>query len=320
MGFCDIGAATAAPLYDRDVPEVNAGPQAQRPVSSPRAICYPSAMPHDGVTAEPERLRADHLARAMRRATIILAVLTASCTAPTPSDERIAATSASPATVTVPPSDPYAAARGRMVDDQIAARGIRDPAVLAAMRRVPRHEFVPEQWREQAYADRPLPIGEEQTISQPYIVALMTELAAVGPGTRVLEVGTGSGYQAAVLAELGAEVHTIEIVEPLARRARATLERLGYGRVHVRHGDGYRGWPEAAPFTVIVVTAAPPEVPPELLAQLAQGGRLVIPVGTWDQELQVHERTADGVRVRRVLPVRFVPMTGDGPVTDPPGP
>jgi protein-L-isoaspartate(D-aspartate) O-methyltransferase len=256
------------------------------------------------------------MARGRHGAAIILAALIAGCTAPTTADERIAATTASPAAVTVPPSDPYAAARVRMVDDQIGARGIRDPAVLAAMRRVPRHEFVPERWREQAYADRPLPIGEEQTISQPYIVALMTELAAVGPGTRVLEVGTGSGYQAAVLAELGAEVHTIEIVEPLARTARATLERLGYGRVRVRHGDGYRGWPEAAPFTVIVVTAAPPEVPPELLAQLAQGGRLVIPVGTSNQELQVHERTADGIRVRRVLPVRFVPMTGDGPATD----
>ena len=255
----------------------------------------------------------------MRRATIVLAALLASCTAPTPSDERGAITATSPAAVAVP-TDLYVAARSRMVDDQIVARGIRDPAVLAAMRRVPRHEFVPERWREEAYADHPLPIGEEQTISQPYIVALMTELAAVGPGTRVLEVGTGSGYQAAVLAELGAEVHTIEIVAPLARRARATLERLGYGRVHVRHGDGYRGWPEAAPFAAIVVTAAPPEVPPELLAQLAPGGRLVIPVGTSDQELQVHERTADGIRIQRVIPVRFVPMTGDGPVAPSPTP
>ena len=254
----------------------------------------------------------------MHRATIVLAALLASCTAP--SDERVATTTTSPTAVTVPRTDLYVAARNRMVDDQIAARGIRDSAVLAAMRRVPRHEFVPERWREEAYADHPLPIGEEQTISQPYIVALMTELAAVGPGTRVLEVGTGSGYQAAVLAELGAEVHTIEIVAPLARQARATLERLGYGRVHVRHGDGYRGWPEAAPFTAIVVTAAPPEVPPELLAQLALGGRLVIPVGTSDQELQVHERTADGIRIRRVIPVRFVPMTGDGPVAPSPTP
>jgi protein-L-isoaspartate(D-aspartate) O-methyltransferase len=203
------------------------------------------------------------------------------------------------------------AERARMVDEQIAARGVRDPAVLAAMRRVPRHEFVPEAARPAAYADRPLPLGEEQTISQPYIVALMTELAAVGPGARVLEVGTGSGYQAAVLAALGAEVYTIEIVPSLARSARATLGRLGYTNVHAREGDGYRGWPDAAPFDAIVVTAAPPEVPPALLAQLAPGGRLVIPVGTAQQELQVHERTADGFRVRSVLPVRFVPMTGD---------
>ncbi len=216
--------------------------------------------------------------------------------------------------------DPWETPRHRMVEKQIVAREVSHPATLAALRKVPRHRFVPRELLKLAYADQPLPIGLGQTISQPYIVACMTEQIAPTKEMRVLEIGTGSGYQAAVLAELGAEVHTIEIVEPLARRARATLERLGYGRVHVRHGDGYRGWPEAAPFTVIVVTAAPPEVPPELLAQLAQGGRLVIPVGTWDQELQVHERTADGVRVRRVLPVRFVPMTGDGPVTDPPEP
>jgi protein-L-isoaspartate(D-aspartate) O-methyltransferase len=200
--------------------------------------------------------------------------------------------------------------RARMVEEQIVARGVRDSAVLEAMRRVPRHEFVPERWRARAYEDQPLPIGAEQTISQPYIVALMTELAAVGPGARVLEVGTGSGYQAAVLATLGAEVYTIEIVESLATSARAALARLGYGAVRVRHGDGWRGWPEAAPFAAIVVTAAPPEVPPALLAQLAPGGRLVIPVGAADQELQVHERAADGVHVRRVIPVRFVPMTG----------
>ena len=200
--------------------------------------------------------------------------------------------------------------RERMVDEQIAARGVHDPAVLAAMRAVPRHEFVPERWRTHAYADRPLPIGEEQTISQPYIVALMTELAGVRPGARVLEVGTGSGYQAAVLATLGADVYTIEIVPALAESARTTLARLGYTKVRTRLGDGYRGWPEAAPFAAIVVTAAPPEVPGALLAQLAPGGRLVIPVGTAEQELQVHERTADGVRVRNVIPVRFVPMTG----------
>jgi protein-L-isoaspartate(D-aspartate) O-methyltransferase len=218
-----------------------------------------------------------------------------------------------PSVVASPAVDAHAGERARMVAEQIAARGVRNAAVLAAMSKVPRHEFIPVRWREEAYADHPLPIGEGQTISQPYIVALMTELAAVGPGARVLEVGTGSGYQAAVLATLGAEVWSIEIVEPLARTARATLTRLGYDRVHTRTGDGYQGWPEAAPFEAIVVTAAPPEVPAALLAQLAPGGRLVIPVGSAEQELQVHERTAEGVRVRRVTPVRFVPMVRGRP-------
>jgi protein-L-isoaspartate(D-aspartate) O-methyltransferase len=206
----------------------------------------------------------------------------------------------------------FARERDRMVASQIEARGIEDPRVLAAMRKVERHELVPAGMRAGAYADQPLPIGEGQTISQPYIVALMSELAAVKPGARVLEVGTGSGYQAAVLAELGADVYSIEIVESLATRARADLKRLGYERVRVRHGDGYLGWPEAAPFAAIVVTAAPPEVPKALLDQLAPGGRLVVPVGTSSQELQVHERTADGIRVRSIIPVRFVPMTGGG--------
>jgi protein-L-isoaspartate(D-aspartate) O-methyltransferase len=225
-----------------------------------------------------------------------------------------AALARSPSPASSPPGpaapDARALERERMVAEQIAGRDVRDPRVLAAMRKVPRHEFVPERWRAHAYADRPLPIGEDQTISQPYIVALMTELADVGAGERVLEVGTGSGYQAAVLAELGAEVYTIEIVESLARRSAATFDRLGLRGIHARHGDGYRGWPEAAPFDAIVVTAAPPAVPPALVAQLKQGGRLVIPVGTGDQELQVHERTADGIRVRSITPVRFVPMTG----------
>ena len=201
------------------------------------------------------------------------------------------------------------AARVRMVEEQIAARGIADPAVLQAMRTVPRHEFVPERARADAYADWPLPIGHGQTISQPYVVALMTELAAVKPGDRVLEIGTGSGYQAAILSALGAEVYTIEIVEPLARSAEAVLRRLGYGRVHVRHGDGSRGWPEAAPFDAVVVTAAPPEVPPALVAQLAPGGRLVIPVGGGEeQELRVLVRTPSGIETRPGVAVRFVPM------------
>jgi protein-L-isoaspartate(D-aspartate) O-methyltransferase len=201
-----------------------------------------------------------------------------------------------------------AAARVRMVEEQIAARGIADPAVLQAMRTVPRHEFVPARARADAYADWALPIGHGQTISQPYVVALMTELAAVKPRDRVLEIGTGSGYQAAILSALGADVYTVEIVEPLARGAEAVLRRLGYGGVHVRHGDGSRGWPEAAPFAAIVVTAAPPEVPAALVAQLAPGGRLVIPVGEGEQELRVLVRTPSGIETRASVPVRFVPM------------
>jgi protein-L-isoaspartate(D-aspartate) O-methyltransferase len=199
-------------------------------------------------------------------------------------------------------------ARARMVRTQM--RDVDDEAVLDAMRTVPRHEFVPDRLERDAYDDGPLPIGHGQTISQPYIVALMTDLANVGKGDRVLEVGTGSGYQAAVLAELGAEVYSIEIVEALAERARKTLSRLGYEKVHVRHGDGYAGWPEHAPFDAIVVTAAPPEIPKPLEEQLAVGGRLVVPVGERYQELKVIERTDRGYERRTEIPVRFVPMTG----------
>jgi protein-L-isoaspartate(D-aspartate) O-methyltransferase len=197
-----------------------------------------------------------------------------------------------------------------MVATQIVERGVTDPAVLAAMRKVPRHEFVPAVVRSLAYADHPVPIGYSQTISQPYIVALMTELARVGPGQRVLEVGTGSGYQAAILAEAGAQVFTIEIVPELAARAERDLARLGYTQVHVRAGDGYAGWPDEAPFDAIVVTAAPEKIPPPLLEQLKVGGRIVIPVGGAYQELRVVTRTEHGLRVRTVIPVRFVPMTG----------
>jgi protein-L-isoaspartate(D-aspartate) O-methyltransferase len=203
-------------------------------------------------------------------------------------------------------------ARDRMVDEQLAARGIRDQRVLDAMRKVPRHLFVPEPLRERAYDDGPLPIDESQTISQPYIVALMTEAARVGRGSRVLEVGTGSGYQAAVLAELGADVYSIEIVEPLAREAKERLHATGYDQVHLRTGDGYRGWPDRAPFDAIIVTAAPREVPPALKQQLAPGGRLVIPVGGWSQDLQVIQRTDHGTFDTKVIEgVRFVPMTGE---------
>ena len=211
-----------------------------------------------------------------------------------------------------PASGGFAAAREAMVLDQIEARGVVDTAVLEAMRRVPRHEFVPDAWCAFAYADQPLPIGEDQTISQPYVVALMTELLHVKPGQRVLEIGTGSGYQAAVLAELGAEVYTIEIIGQLADRARATLDRLGYRKkIMVRTGDGYEGWPEAAPFDGIILTAAPPRVPQPLLDQLKPGGRLVVPEGAGEQDLVVYVKSAEG-RVQRevVLPVRFVPMTG----------
>jgi len=199
-----------------------------------------------------------------------------------------------------------------MVDDTVAARGVKDPAVLSAMRRVPRHEFVPAAQRARAYADDALAIGFEQTISQPYIVGLMTEAAHLTPGKRVLEIGTGSGYQTAVLAELGAEVYSIEIVEPLAQRSHALLARLGYTKLHLRIGDGYRGWPDAAPFDAIIVTAAPREVPQPLVAQLAVGGRLVIPVGDQAQTLRVIERGAGGgTTSETLLDVRFVPMTGE---------
>jgi protein-L-isoaspartate(D-aspartate) O-methyltransferase len=213
-----------------------------------------------------------------------------------------------------PGADPWQSARAAMVADQIAARGVRDANVLAALRKVPRHAFVPAAIASQAYQDRPLPIGQEQTISQPYIVALMTELAGVRRGDRVLEIGTGSGYQAAVLAEMGVEVYTIEIVEPLARTARATLARLGYGRIKTRIGDGYRGWPEAAPFDAIIVTAAPPAVPEPLKRQLEPGGRLVVPVGDRYQWLTVITRSSEGADAwteRRTEPVRFVPMVGE---------
>jgi protein-L-isoaspartate(D-aspartate) O-methyltransferase len=209
-----------------------------------------------------------------------------------------------------PGVDPKQGARDRMVDEQLVPRGITDKAVLAAMRKVPRHQFVPPEMAPYAYADRPLPIGFEQTISQPAVVARMTELAAVRPGQRVLEIGTGSGYQAAVLAAMGAEVYTIEIVDGLGKRAAADLARLGYGAVKTRIGDGYQGWPEAAPFDAIVVTAAPAKVPEPLKQQLKRGGRLVIPVGDWTQDLTLITRTDKGFQEQKIIPVMFVPMTG----------
>src|SRR5262245_25456861 len=201
--------------------------------------------------------------------------------------------------------------RARMVDEQLRGRDIKNPRVLDAMRAVPRHLFVPDAERREAYGDFPLPIGHEQTISQPYIVAFMTEALEVGAGDRVLEIGTGSGYQAAVLSTLAKEVYTIEIVAPLAERARQTLSSLGYRNVHVRTGNGWLGWPEYAPYDRVMVTAAPDAIPPALLQQLKVGGLMPIPLGTADrQELRILRRTATGTETLRTLPVRFVPMVG----------
>ncbi|MBI2212902.1 MAG: protein-L-isoaspartate(D-aspartate) O-methyltransferase [Acidobacteria bacterium] len=205
----------------------------------------------------------------------------------------------------------FAEERRRMVETQLAARDIRDPKVLAAMKRVPRHLFVPENERRYAYGDGPLPIGQGQTISQPYIVAYMTQALELQPGDRVLEVGTGSGYQAAVLAELVKEVYTIEILPELARRAELVLIELGFTNVYVRAGDGYRGWPGKDPFDAIIVTAAPDHIPQPLIDQLKVGGKLVIPVGAWDQEMLIITKTDKGVLERRTIGVRFVPMTGE---------
>ena len=191
-------------------------------------------------------------------------------------------------------------------------RSITSPRVRSVLGKVPRHEFVPDRFRNLAYDDSPLPIGFGQTISQPYIVAFMTEKLDPQPTDRVLEIGTGSGYQAAVLAELVAKVYTIEIVEPLAQRARTDLQRLGYTNVLVRAGDGYRGWPDAAPFDAVIVTCAPDQVPQPLVEQLKDGGRMIIPIGEiWDQKLVLLHKRGQHLEKTVVLPVRFVPMTGE---------
>jgi protein-L-isoaspartate(D-aspartate) O-methyltransferase len=205
----------------------------------------------------------------------------------------------------------FGEARKRMIDDQIRARGVANPRVLEAMTLVPRHEFVPEEFRASAYDDHPLPTSQGQTISQPYIVALMTELADPKPEHRVLEIGTGSGYQAAVLSGLVQDVYTIELLPELARTAAERLQRLGYKNVHVRDGDGYLGWPEHAPFDSILVTAGATEIPKPLVEQLKPGGRMIIPVGDTSsvQMLQIVEKDMNGdVRVRDSIPVRFVPL------------
>ena len=208
-------------------------------------------------------------------------------------------------------TDPWTERRHALVDRYLAGRDIRDPAVIRAMKTVPRHRFVPEELQEMAYLDQALPIGHDQTISQPYVVAFMTQALELKPEHRVLEIGTGSGYQAAVLAEIAAEVYSIEIVEPLGKQAAKLLADLGYENIRTRIGDGYAGWPEAAPFDAVIVTAAPDHVPQPLIDQLGVGGRMIIPVGTFRQELRLLEKTEDGLRERRVLPVRFVPMTGE---------
>ncbi len=211
--------------------------------------------------------------------------------------------------------DDYRDMREKMVESQMLARGIKNDSVLEAMRLVPRHLFVPPAFEALAYQDKPLPIGHGQTISQPYIVALMTELLRPEPGDTVLEIGTGSGYQAAVVSRLVRQVYSIEIVPSLAAEAAGRLDRLGYSNVEVRTGDGYKGWPEHAPFEGILVTAAPPEIPAALLAQLKRGGRMVAPIGKPGkvQNLLFIEKskTSDEIVGRNVIPVQFVPMVGE---------
>jgi protein-L-isoaspartate(D-aspartate) O-methyltransferase len=212
-----------------------------------------------------------------------------------------------------PTAADFAARRQRMVEQQLKPRGIKDERVLAAMAKVPREEFVPADARPSAYEDGPLPIGYDQTISQPYIVAFMTEQLRPKPSDRVLEIGSGSGYQAAILAELVRDVYTIEIVEPLAKSAEATLQRLGYKNVNVKVGDGYKGWPEEAPFDAIIVTCAPEKVPQPLVDQLKDGGRMVIPVGErFAQQLYLLEKKSGQLKESATLPVRFVPMLREG--------
>jgi protein-L-isoaspartate(D-aspartate) O-methyltransferase len=206
----------------------------------------------------------------------------------------------------------FAAERQKMVQEQLKPRGIRDERVLAAMAKVPREEFVPENLRNKSYWDNALPIGHDQTISQPFIVAFMTEQLRPQPTDRVLEIGTGTGYQTAVLAELVKDVYTIEIIEPLAKDASARLARLDYNNAHVKVGDGYQGWPEVAPFDSIIVTCAPDKVPQPLTQQLKEGGRIIIPVGNGlDQQLFLLEKKDGQIAQRAILPVRFVQMTGE---------
>ena len=206
--------------------------------------------------------------------------------------------------------DRYIERRWDMVENQIVLRGIKDARVLKAMLKVKRHLFVPKEYLDSAYSDKPIPIEKEQTVSQPYMVALMTELLNPSPGKKILEIGTGSGYQSAILAETGCDLYTIEIIEDTAANARKTLEKLGYSNIKYRIGDGYRGWEENAPFEGIIVTAAPADIPDKLIEQLSHGGRMIIPVGDLSQELLLIENTNEGVKRKKITAVRFVPMTG----------
>jgi protein-L-isoaspartate(D-aspartate) O-methyltransferase len=210
-------------------------------------------------------------------------------------------------------TDSHSEKRQRMVDFDIKARGIKDPAVISAMSKVPRHLFVNGKFRKFAYGDHPLPIGQNQTISQPYIVALMTELLELKSSDRVLEIGTGSGYQAAVLGEIVREVFSIEIIQPLAKKSRDLLKKLGYKHIRVKYGDGYFGWKEHAPFDAIIITAAPQRLPPLILQQLKEGGRLILPLGKSQtyQELILLKKVQGKIQTERIIPVRFVPMTGE---------
>jgi len=207
--------------------------------------------------------------------------------------------------------DSLTMSRSSMVETQIRARGVKDPLVLDAMKKVKRHLFIPQHLWHMAYNDYPLPIGHGQTISQPYIVGLMTELLELSGGERVLEIGTGSGYQAAILAEIARDVFTIEIIDELAQTAGERLKGMGYTNIHVKAGDGYQGWPEEAPFDAIIITAAPDHIPAPLIDQLAVDGVLVLPVGSQFQDLYRIRKTKDGLRKEKIAPVRFVPMTGE---------
>ena len=210
------------------------------------------------------------------------------------------------------PKGDFKVMREKMVETQIKARGVKDPRVLSALLKVERHRFVSEEYLNSAYSDQPLPIGEGQTISQPYIVALMTELLELKGNEKVLEIGTGSGYQAAILAELGKEVYTIEIVEPLASMAKNRLLQLGYQNIKVKVGDGYLGWPEFSPFDAIIITCAPDHIPEPLVEQLKEGGCMVLPVGAYAQQLKKIVKRSGKIESTNIIPVIFVPMTGDG--------